>query len=145
MKVGNKATVYVLVQPDESFGKDGYRELVDEDVPDAPVFQDEKLASLKGLIPDVVRQHGTPVYIMERTQEIIEVVYTCQKCGADLTKARSISRLYVAKDEDGEDAHCLGHLDESGDFEPDSELSYPLDRHDLLDNSDECQSCGATV
>lgn len=69
----------------------------------------------------------------------------CHKCGADLSQPRSISRLYVSKDEGGEDSHCLGHYEVSGDFEADGRPSYPLVHHDLLDNSDECQKCGATV
>jgi len=67
-------------------------------------------------------------------------------CGADLTKPRSISRLYVSKDERHEDSSCLGHYDGlSEDFEADGSPSYPPEHHDLLDNSDNCQNCGATV
>jgi len=82
--------------------------------------------------------------------EVISVDTTnppvCDKCGADLTQPRSVSRLYVAKSEGLEDSHCLGHYENlTGDFEPDSSPSVPLEHHDLLDNSDECQSCGATV
>jgi len=69
----------------------------------------------------------------------------CHKCQANLTQPRSVSRLYVAKSEGLEDASCLGHYELNGDFEPDSTPSVPLEHHDLLDNSDECQSCGAVV
>jgi len=30
-------------------------------------------------------------------------------------------------------------------FESDTNPSYPLKHHDLLDNSDECQGCGSVV
>lgn len=145
MKTGDKGTVYVLVEHDPSMGKDGYRELIDQDAPDSPVFQDEILDGVKNFIADAVRQYDGPVFIMKRTQELIAQVRACPTCGADLTRINSISRLYVSKSDDAHDASCLGHLDENGDFEPDTDVSYPLENHDLLDNSDECQSCGATV
>jgi len=69
---------------------------------------------------------------------------TCQKCGADLTKPKSVSRLYVSKENSDKDSHILGHY-EGDQLEADTSPSYPLTHHDLLDNSDECQSCGTVV
>ena len=69
---------------------------------------------------------------------------TCHKCGSDLTLHSSVSRLYISKDDKGEDSYVLGHYE--GDFfESDTNPSYPLKHHDLLDNSDECQGCGSVV
>ena len=68
----------------------------------------------------------------------------CHKCGADLTLPKSVSRLYVSKDTENEDSHALGHYEED-QFEADTKPCYPLVHHDLLDNSDECQECGAVV
>jgi ribosomal protein S27AE len=72
--------------------------------------------------------------------------HKCHKCGADLTLAFSVSRLYVSKEpEKYEDSYCLGHYDAEDHFKPDSKPSYPVVHHDLLDNSDECNKCGAVV
>lgn len=90
----------------------------------------------------------TVTFLIENTADTIAQFNppVCHKCQADLTQPRSISRLYVAKSEGLEDSHCLGHYDaQTGYFEPDSSPSVPLEHHDLLDNSDECQSCGAVV
>lgn len=98
---------------------------------------------------DTIAQFNTPdLKAAIVGHEIINVENPNLKCtcGADLTKPRSVSRLYVSKDEGGEDSHCLGHYNEvSEDFETDGSPSYPLEHHDLLDNSDECQNCGATT
>jgi hypothetical protein len=70
----------------------------------------------------------------------------CHRCGADLALCSSVQRTYISKDpEEYEDSYCLGHYEENGDFEPDSKPSYPVVHHDLLDGSDDCNQCGATV
>ena len=68
------------------------------------------------------------------------------KCGADLGGFTAVTREYIAKNQVGnEDSYCLGHYDQSGNFEPDGKPSYPLVNHDLVDGSDTCTVCGTTV
>jgi len=68
------------------------------------------------------------------------------KCGVDLTGKGTIVRTYESKSPDKyPDSFCHGHYDESGTFEPDGSVSYPLEHHDLRDGSDKCVGCDAVV
>lgn len=84
---------------------------------------------------------------MNNSRKDPDATKTCNRCGANLNLCQSVSRLYISKSpEKYDDSHCLGHYDRvTGDFEPDYKPSYPLVHHDLLDNSDECNQCGAVV
>jgi len=94
--------------------------------------------------PDAVRSED--IVIINYSRKDPDAKITCHRCGANLNLCQSVSRLYVSKDEEHEDSRCLGHYDhKTGDFEPDTKPSVPLEHHDLLDNSDECNQCGAVV
>jgi hypothetical protein len=70
----------------------------------------------------------------------------CKKCGANLWQKKAVLRTYSTKDTSNPDSFARGHYNrESGYFEPDTNPTFPLISHDLLDGGDTCTSCGAVV
>lgn len=70
----------------------------------------------------------------------------CSKCKKPLDTKGSVTREYIARNpKENEDSYLAGHYDQSGNFEPDGNSSYPVVNHDLVDGSDTCTACGEGV
>ena len=68
----------------------------------------------------------------------------CTVCNSDLSKEKSITRVYIDKDS-GPDMYSYGHYDSNGDYEPDTNTDLSGGRYDLADGSDSCVECGNVI
>ncbi len=72
----------------------------------------------------------------------------CKGCGADLTKASAVARVYhlpSTKDEQDPTTTGLGHYLSDGTFEPDGKPDVPVGDAQTFDGDDTCDVCGAVV
>jgi len=65
-------------------------------------------------------------------------------CNADLCQPKSVLRKYISKDGDP-DMFGYGHYNNDGYYDPDTKTDLSNGRYDLLDGSDTCRACNATI
>lgn len=74
----------------------------------------------------------------------------CPKCKSDLTQPEAVTRTYINKRLEGEDAQSRGHYDPDypGEqaYEPDTDADMnPSQSYDLCDGSDTCSCCNEVL